>query len=127
MITLIPLKDIFSIYQLANNQEIPPEIISSEFFSVTKTDEEISIVTNCRTDFEFLDSGKKWKGFKVDGILDFSLVGIINEISKPMKDNGISVFVLSTFNTDYIFVMKDSFDKAMDIFKFTDNIRVKEE
>ena len=124
MITLIPLNDLFSIYQLTNKQEIPPDIISSGFFSVTKTDDEISIVTNCRTDFEFLKSGKKWKGFKVDGILDFSLVGIINEITKPLKDNGISVFVLSTFNTDYIFVMKDSFDKAIDIFKFTDNIRV---
>jgi hypothetical protein len=126
MITLIPLNDIFSIYQLTNKQEIPPEIISSGFFSVTKTDEEISIVTNCRIDYEFLKSGKKWKGFKVDGILDFSLVGIINEITKPLKDNEISVFVLSTFNTDYIFVIEDSFDKAMNIFKFTDNIKIKE-
>jgi hypothetical protein len=126
MVRLIPLKDVFYIYKLTDKQEIPPEIISSEFYSVTKTDDEISVVTNCNIEFGFLSSGKKWKGFKVDGILDFSLVGIINEITKPLKDNGISVFVLSTFNTDYIFVMEDSFDKTIDIFKFTDKIRIKE-
>jgi uncharacterized protein len=126
MIDLIPLDDIYSIYQLTDKQEIPPEIISSGFYSMTKTEEEISIVTNCKTDFEFLKSGKKWKGFKVDGILDFSLVGIINEITKPLKENGISVFILSTFNTDYIFVTEDSFNKTKDIFKSTDNMMIKE-
>jgi hypothetical protein len=87
----------------------------------------ISIVTNCNLDFEYVKSSKTWKGFKVDGILDFSLVGIINDITKPLKDNGISVFVLSTFNTDYIFVKEEYFNKTKDIFKSTDNIRIKEE
>ncbi len=66
-----------------------------------------------------------WKGFKVDGILDFSLVGIINDITKPLKDSQISVFVISTFNTDYIFVKKESFDRAIEIFKSTKNIDIK--
>lgn len=127
MINLIPLSDIYSIYQLTDKQEVPFEIISSGFYSITKTKEEISIITNCSTDFEFLKSNIKWKGFKVQGVLDFSLVGIINDITKPLKDNGISVFVLSTFNTDYIFVNADSFDKSIEVFNCTENIRIKNE
>ena len=124
MINLIPLGDTYSIYQLTNKQEIPHEIISSGFYSITKTDDEISIVTNCNSDFEYIKSNKNWKGFKVEGILDFSLVGIINDLTKPLKENGLSVFVISTFNTDYIFVKADSFDKSIDIFNTTDNIKV---
>lgn len=126
MINLIPLVDTFSIYQLTDKQEIPIEIISSGFYSITKTNDEISIVTSCNLDFKSLKSSKNWKGFKVNGILDFSLVGIINDLTKPLKDNGISVFVLSTFNTDYLFVKKEYFDRAIDIYKFTDNILIKE-
>lgn len=102
MITLIPLADNYTIYQIADNREIPTQILESEFYSLTKTKEEISIVTNCKINFEHLKSSKYWMGFKVDGILDFSLVGIIHDITKPLKDNEISVFVISTFNTDYI-------------------------
>ena len=65
-----------------------------------------------------------WKGLKVDGILDFSLVGILHDLTKPLKENGISVFVLSTFNTDYLFVKKESFEKALDIFSSEKNIRI---
>jgi uncharacterized protein len=126
MINLIPLDDTFSIYQFTDKQEIPYEIISSGFYSITGTKDEISVVTNCNTDFEFLKSSKKWKGFKVDGILDFSLVGIINELTKPLKESGIAVFVLSTFNTDYLFVKEDNFDRAIDIYRSADNILVEE-
>ena len=117
MISLIPLNDIYSIYQFADEQEIPLEIITSGFYSITRTQDEISVVTNCITDFEFLKSSKKWKGFKVDGMLDFSLVGIIHELTKPLKENGIAVFVLSTYNTDYLFVKAENFDRSVDIYR----------
>jgi hypothetical protein len=126
MITLITLADSFYIYQLDVRQEIPSEIISSGFYSITKTEDEISIVTNCRTDFGFTKPGKKWKGLKVDGILDFSLTGIINDITQPLKESGISVFVLSTYNTDYLFVQEENFDRTIQILNLTENIAVKE-
>jgi hypothetical protein len=126
MINLVPLVDTFSIYQLTHKQEIPVEIISSGFYSITKTIDEISIVTSCNLEFESLKSSKNWKGFKVNDILDFSLVGIINDLTKPLKDNGISVFILSTFNTDYLFVKEECFHRAIDIYKITDDIMIKE-
>jgi hypothetical protein len=120
MINLIPLEDTYSIYQFTDEQEIPLEIITSGFYSITKTKDEISVVTNCPTDFEFFKSDKNWKGFKVNSVLDFSLVGIIHDLTQPLKDNGIAVFVLSTFNTDYLFVKEENFDRTVDIYRNID-------
>jgi uncharacterized protein len=124
MISLIPLTDNYTIYQLKDYQKIPTSILESGFYSITKTSEEISIVTNCNEYFENFKSDNDWRGFKVEGILDFSLIGIINNITKPLKDFGISVFVISTFNTDYIFVKKEAFQDAIQILKMTDNINI---
>jgi hypothetical protein len=124
MITLIPLADNYTIYQIPANQTIPASLLESDFYSITKTKEEISIVTTCKTSFENLKSDKDWRGFQVEGILDFSLIGIINEITEPLKDHGISVFVISTFNTDYIFVKDKSFQHAIEILAMTDNIQI---
>ena len=127
MINLIPLGDTYTIYQLNENQEIPPHVFTSGFYSITRTNDEISVLSNSKSDFKFLRSSKGWKGYKVEGILDFSLTGIICDITKPLKDNNMGVFVISTFNTDYVFVKEDSFDRSLEIFNLTDNIRIKNE
>jgi len=124
MISLIPLADNYTIYQLPDYQHIPDLFFEAGFFSVTKTDDEVSVITNCTLRFENLKSASGWRGFKVKGILDFSISGIINEITCPLKENNISVFVISTFNTDYIFVKDASFSKVVEIFKKTENISV---
>ncbi|HBH84135.1 MAG: hypothetical protein A2X03_02160 [Bacteroidetes bacterium GWA2_40_15] len=127
MITLIPLAGSFTISQVSDYGKIPPEIFESEFFSITKTGEEISVITNCTTKLPGIKSSEGWKAFRVKGILDFSLVGIINEITGPLKDHKITVIVISTFNTDYIFVPEESFRKAIDVFRLSGSINVKEE
>lgn len=126
MITLIPLNGNFNIFQLSDYGKIPPEIFKSEFYSITNTGEEISIITDCKTKFPDIKSSEGWKCFRVEGILDFSLVGIINEITAPLKDNKISVFVISTYNTDYIFVKNESFRNAIEVFRLSGSIIVKE-
>ncbi|MGE5393146.1 MAG: ACT domain-containing protein [Candidatus Saccharibacteria bacterium] len=127
MIELVPLTDTFHIYKMEEGQEIPPQMLSAGFFSVTSTPEEVSVITNCPKNFPMFKSEKGWKGFKVEGILDLSLVGILFDIIQPLKDNMISVFVTSTFNTDYIFVKEDHFEKAQEIFKLSDNLNLKTE
>jgi hypothetical protein len=126
MITLIPLPGNFTISQVSDYKNIPPEIFKSEFYSITKTGEEISIISDCTAKFSDIKSSEGWKCFRVEGILDFSLVGIINAITAPLKDNKITVNVLSTFNTDYIFVKEESFQKAIEVFRISDCIIVKE-
>ncbi len=86
---------------------------SSEFFFIGKTDEEISLV--CRTeDTPSAVSAREdgWKGFRIEGILDFSLIGILSKISAILADKKIGIFAVSTYNTDYILVKEDDLERA---------------
>ena len=56
-----------------------------------------------------------WKGFRIQGILDFSLIGILAGIAALLAENGISIFAISTYNTDYVLVKKESYPRTMDI------------
>ena len=86
----------------------------NRFKSFTVTDEEISIVCAAGT-FNLVDNIRveaDWKAFKVKGPLDFSLTGVLYGLAKPLAEEGISIFVISTFDTDYLFVKSVQFDKA---------------
>ena len=90
--------------------------LNKDFFFVGKTDEEISLV--CLTEntpAETVAREDGWKGFYIQGTLDFSLVGILSKISTILADNLIGIFAVSTYNTDYILVKKENFDKAITI------------
>ncbi|MBO5521024.1 MAG: ACT domain-containing protein [Eubacterium sp.] len=88
--------------------------ISSDFFFIGKTDEEISLV--CKTGDVPEKTVKRddgWKAFRIQGELDFSLIGILSRISGILAENGIGIFAVSTYNTDYILVKEENFDRAM--------------
>lgn len=55
------------------------------------------------------------KAFRVEGVLDFSLIGILSRICGILAENEISLFVISTFDTDYVLIKKDHFQRALDI------------
>ena len=89
--------------------------LDAEIFFIGKTDEELSLV--CRTEDVPADAEKRedgWRGFRVRGELDFSLVGILASLSGVLAEAGISLFALSTWNTDYILVKKEQFGPAAD-------------
>ena len=88
--------------------------LNGEFFFIGRTDEEISLV--CRTEDTPDNTVRRddgWKGFRIEGELDFSLIGILSKISSILADNRIGIFAVSTYNTDYILVKKENFDKAL--------------
>ena len=90
--------------------------LAGEFFFLGKTDEEISLV--CRTEDvpdNTTDRDDGWKGFRIRGCLDFSLIGILSGISGKLADNKIGIFAVSTYNTDYILVKKENFGKASEV------------
>ena len=90
--------------------------LASDFYFIGKTDEELSLV--CRTDCvpaETLEREDGWKGFRIQGVLDFSLVGILAPIADILAENKIGIFAVSTFNTDYVLVKKENFDRAMSL------------
>ena len=87
--------------------------LDSEFFFFGKTDEELSLV--CRTEDvpeNTLAREDGWRAFRIRGVLDFSLTGILARLSAVLAENIIGIFAVSTFNTDYILVKKENFDRA---------------
>ena len=88
---------------------------ASGFFFIGKTDEELSLV--CITEDTPPGTSARedgWKGFRIQGVLDFSLVGILAELSGILAANQIGIFAVSTYNTDYILVKKERLEQAME-------------
>lgn len=97
-------------------KELSPTVLTDEFFFVGKTDEELSLV--CMTEHAPLAAEERddgWKAFRIQGILDFSLIGILAPIAAILAENQIGIFAVSTYNTDYILVKKENFERALNI------------
>ena len=80
------------------------------------TDEELSLV--CPVDAvpdNTTERDDGWKAFRIVGILDFSLIGILSKISAVLADNGVGIFAISTYNTDYILTKEENFGKALKV------------
>lgn len=102
----------YAIHRLSPEQEIPASVLKSDFFSITKTDEELSIVCDAEIPVSSEKSEKGWSCIKVSGPLDFALTGILAKISNILAEAGISIFALSTYDTDYILVKSKKLDIA---------------
>ena len=89
--------------------------LQDEFLFIGKTDEELSLVCRTsRTPGNYTHREDGWKGFRIEGILDFSMVGILSRISALLAENEIGIFVVSTFNTDYILVKAENFARTLE-------------
>ena len=88
--------------------------LTAEFFFLGKTDEELSLV--CRTEDTpsvTIEREDGWKGFRIQGVLDFSLIGILSKITGILAENKIGIFAVSTYNTDYILVKSENLERAV--------------
>ena len=89
---------------------------TSDFYFIGKTDEELSLV--CKTEdtpMKTIERDDGWKCFRIQGVLDFSLIGILSKISGILAKNEIGIFAVSTYNTDYILVKEENFEKALKV------------
>ena len=92
--------------------------LSLPFLFVGKTDHELSVVLpSAAVPDSVLQREDDWKAFRFAGSLDFSLIGILARVSSVLAEHGISIFALSTFDTDYILLKKEHFSKALDLLK----------
>lgn len=90
--------------------------LNSEFCFIGRTDEEKSLV--CITDdvpANVTERDDGWRAFRIEGTLDFSLIGILSKISSLLAEHKIGIFAVSTYNTDYILTKADNFDKALKV------------
>lgn len=109
--TLKVLPDALTVCKLADASAID---LNQAFCFLARTDEELSLV--CRTEnvpANTTDRDDGWRGFRIEGVLDFSLIGILSKLSAILAENGIGIFAVSTFNTDYILVKEENFERAL--------------
>lgn len=109
---LITLPKLFGICKLEPDATLPDWLSQNEFTSVTWTSEEISIVSDESIIPEWIECDRGWRCFKVKGPLDFSLTGVLESLALPLAKAGISIFAVSTYNTDYLMVKETRFKEA---------------
>ncbi len=110
----IVLQDTYGVCRLDKDRTIPDWAKESEFFSITKTRSELSLVCSQQNIPEDITCEKGWRVLKVEGTLDFSLTGILASISGTLAAEDISIFAISTYDTDYILVKEAALDRAVE-------------
>ncbi|MEG0295200.1 MAG: ACT domain-containing protein [Clostridium sp.] len=108
------LKETYGVCRLNSNETIPNWGINGEVYSITKTKDELSIVCEEENIPSDVKCERSWRVLKIEGPLDFSLVGILAKISTLMADNSISIFAISTYDTDYILIKEKDIEKAIE-------------
>ncbi|AKB85612.1 ACT domain-containing protein [Methanococcoides methylutens] len=108
------LKNKFGVCRLEGDRPIPDWADSNDFYSITRTAEELSIVCPEENIPSDIICEKDWKCLKVEGPLDFSLIGILARISTLLAEEKISIFVISTYDTDYILVREANIQAAVE-------------
>lgn len=98
------LNNEFAIHRFEANEPIPTTIFDSKYYWIGKTDEELSVVCDSKIKLNSSKSDGNWSILKLVGQFDFSVVGILADITRALSEAGISIFALSTYDTDYIMV-----------------------
>ncbi len=91
---------------------------NQEFCFTGRTEEENSLV--CMTENvpeNVTEQDDGWKAFRIQGVLDFSLIGILAKIAGLLAENKIGIFAISTYNTDYILTREENYEKALEVLK----------
>ncbi|GBL03115.1 ACT domain-containing protein [Glaciecola sp. KUL10] len=111
--TLSVLEDIFAIHSLSEDSSIPAVVLSSDFYFIGKTNDELSLVVKESLDIEAIETDKDWRVLEVLGPLNLSMIGIMAQISQCLAQAEVSIFVVSTFETDYILVKNLQLETAV--------------
>ncbi|PKN94792.1 MAG: hypothetical protein CVU44_03010 [Chloroflexi bacterium HGW-Chloroflexi-6] len=106
------LEGSFSIHRLKPGDSIPKALFASPFYAITKSENELSIVAAEQIAINSEKSEPGWSALRVDGTLDFSETGILAGISSVLAKAGLSIFAISTFDTDYILIKSEQLKKA---------------
>jgi hypothetical protein len=110
-LTLLPYR--LAICRLAPGAAIPAWATAGPFFSITRTPDELSIICEPTAVPAGVRHESGCRAFKVAGPLDFALTGVLTSIAKALAEAGISIFALSTFDTDYVLMKNERVEDAV--------------
>ncbi|MCY7185422.1 ACT domain-containing protein [Streptococcus gallolyticus] len=111
MLTIKPITEEFAVCQVEDYSQVNLE---NPFVFTGATDDEKSLVCPIALVPEnALTVDKTWSAFRIEGVLDISLIGILSKISSLLAENNIGIFAISTYNTDYILTKTTDFQSAL--------------
>jgi len=111
--TLTVLTQSFTVHRFISNTKPDPVIFDQDIYFIGKTTDELSVVVPSNVILDSLENESNWCCLKVMGPLDFSLTGILSDIANVLSNEKISIFAISTFDTDYILVKQHSLSNAI--------------
>ncbi len=111
-LTLTVLNDTFAVCRLEQNSAIPAWAVNSTFSSITRTPGELSVICRQSDVPDGIMCEKGWRCLQVQGPLDFALTGILASLATTLAEAGVSIFAISTFNTDYVLVKENDLPRA---------------
>jgi uncharacterized protein len=106
MLKFRQLDGLYAIVRLAPDTPIPDWATNGKFFSVTRTDEELSIVCPVENIPQDLIASPRWICFKLEGPFPFELTGVLLSFIEPLSSNKIPIFAISTYDTDNVLVQE---------------------
>lgn len=112
------IKKIYHNFSICQVEDYSLVNLEADYSFIAKTEEERSLVCITKdVPSNVIRREDGWKAFCVHGVLDFSLIGILSKISTILAERGISIFAVSTYNTDYILIKDTNYEKALEVLK----------
>jgi hypothetical protein len=118
-LSLIVQNGRFAVCRLPAGSPIPGWVTTDGILSITSTSGEVSIVCREEAVPEGVRCESGWRCLGVAGTLDFALVGVLASLLVPLAEAGVSIFALSTFDTDYVLVREGDLDRAISALRAT--------
>jgi len=112
-LALTVLEERLSICRLDAGAKVPTSAIKASFFSVTRTQDELSVVCPEEDVPDGVSRERGWRALKLEGPLDLSMVGVLSSVAAPLTGAGTSIFAVSTFDTDHVLVRETQLDLAV--------------
>ncbi len=112
--SLIVLPQRFAVCRLSGDAPIPSWAADQGFFSITRTADELSVVCCQDSVPEGIPCERGWRCLRVAGTMPFSTVGVVAGLTRPLADAGIGIFIVSTFDTDYLLAKETDWAKALE-------------
>ena len=116
-LTLSILPNHLAICRLSPDADIPAWSKNTEFYSITRSRDELSVVCFTKNVPLNVEAKRDWRALRIEGRLDFSLTGILASLVSPLAEAEISVFAISTYDTDYVLVREKFLSQAISVLK----------
>jgi hypothetical protein len=107
------LDEMYGICVFPNNTPIPEWVVTASWFSITRTRKELTIVCQQSIIPSDCEYNSDWRLFRIDGSFDLNQVGVISSLAVPLAQAGISIFVVSSYDTDYFLIKERHLDNAI--------------